>query len=154
MNAAPPPKPMGTTIWHTLRRPRVVLALLGSWAVIAVLTEFFTSSGLFMDLRGVEIDGALAARGMSWQGVPLAVLYFHSLRDPAQYRRAFWIGLIEQAAVIAASIYHLGAGDVSGESVIIPVVVSAGLGMLAFLHLYEPESGRAPVASLPPEGSV
>jgi hypothetical protein len=119
-----------------------VLALLGTWATLAVITEFFTSSGLFVDLRGGEIDGALAGRAMSWQGVPLAALYFHSLRAPEQYRRAFWIGLIEQVAVIAASLYHLGAGDVSGESIILPVAISGGLGLLVFLHLYEPQDRK------------
>jgi hypothetical protein len=138
MSSSQQSSPLATGIWRTLRRPRVVLALLGGWAVLAVVTEFFTSSGLFMDLREWQIEGALAGRAMSWQGVPLAALYLHSIRDPAHYRRAFWIGLIEQGAVIAAGMYHLGTGDISGESVILPVVISAGLGVLVLFHLYEP----------------
>lgn len=130
--------PVGTTVWHALRRPRVVLLLLGLWAALAVVTEFFTSSGLFVDLHGGEIDGALAGRALSWQGAPLAVLYIHSIRDPSQYRRVFWIGIVDQVALIAACVYHLGTGDISGESAIIPIIISGVLGILAFLHLYDP----------------
>ena len=68
MSSSQQSSPLATGIWRTLRRPRVVLALLGGWAALAVVTEFFTSSGLFMDLRGWQIDGALAGRAMSWQG--------------------------------------------------------------------------------------
>ncbi len=37
-----------------------------------------------------------------------------------------------------ANVYHWGAGDFSFESVFIPIVVAAALGVLVFLHLFQP----------------
>ena len=137
--AAPsqPEPPADNPFWTTLRQPRIVLLLLAVWAIIGALTEFFTSSGLFVDLHGIELDGALGGRALSWEAIPLAVLYLYCARDPVRYQRVFWLAVIEQTAAIAANVYHLGAGDFSLESVIIPIAVAAGLGLLAFLHLFE-----------------
>jgi hypothetical protein len=135
--AAPPPAE--NPFWITLRQPRVLLILLAVWAIIGALTEFFTSSGLFVDLHGVELDGALGGRALSWEAIPLAVLYLYCSRDPVRYQRVFWLALIEQAAAIVANVYHLGAGDFSLESVLIPVVVAGALGVLVFLHLFQPK---------------
>ena len=136
----PAPQPEGENpFWATLRQPRVVLVLLAAWEVIGALTEFFTSSGLFVNLHGGEIDGALAGRALGWEAVPLAVLYLYCARDPARYHRVFWLALIEQAAAIVANVYHWGAGDFSFESVVIPAGVAAGLGLLVFLHLFQPK---------------
>ena len=46
-----------------------------------------------------------------------------------------------------ANVYHWGAGDFSFESVIIPAGVAAGLGLLVFLHLFQPkeQAGAASV---------
>jgi hypothetical protein len=132
-----PQPPVENPFWTTLRQPRVVLILLAVWAIIGALTEFFTSSGLFVDLGG-ELDGALGGRALSWEAIPLAVLYLYCSRDPVRYQRVFWLALIEQAVAIVANIYHLGAGDFSFESVFIPIVVAAVLGVLVFLHLFQP----------------
>jgi len=123
--------------WATLRQPRAVLILLAVWAIIGALTEFFTSSGLFVDLGG-ELDGALGGRALSWEAIPLAVLYLYCSRDPVRYQRVFWLALIEQAAAIVANVYHLGAGDFGLESVFIPIAVAGALGVLVFLHLFQP----------------
>jgi hypothetical protein len=128
--------------WTTLRQPRILLILLAVWAIIGAVTEFFTSSGLFVDLHGVELDGALGGRALSWEAIPLAVLYLYCSRDPARYQRVFWLALIEQAAAIVANVYHLGAGDFSVESVIIPIAVAAVLGVLVFLHLFQPREPK------------
>lgn len=135
---AQPQPPVQNPFWTTLRRPRVVLILLAVWAIIGALTEFFSSSGLFVDLHGVELDGALGGRALSWEAIPLAVLYLYCSRDPVRYGRVFWLALIEQAAAIVANVYHWGAGDFSFESVFIPIVVAAALGVLVFLHLFQP----------------
>ena len=90
--AAPPPAE--NPFWATLRQPRVVLILLAVWEVIGALAEFFTSSGLFVNLHGGEIDGALAGRALGWEAVPLAVLYLYCARDPERYHRVFWLALI------------------------------------------------------------
>jgi hypothetical protein len=142
--------PAENPFWITLRQPRVVLILLAAWAIIGALTEFFTSSGLFVNLHGRELDGALGGRALSWEAIPLAVLYLYCSRDPARYQRVFWLALIEQAAAIVANVYHLGAGDFSLESVFIPIVVAAALGVLVFLHLFQPKEAEEP---LPSEGA-
>ncbi len=134
---AQPQPPVENPFWTTLRQPRVVLILLAVWAIIGALTEFFTSSGLFVDLGG-ELDGALGGRALSWEAIPLAVLYLYCSRDPVRYQRVFWLALIEQAAAIVANVYHLGAGDFGLESVFIPIVVAGALGVLVFLHLFQP----------------
>ena len=137
--AAPPQPPAENPFWTTLRQPRVVLILLAVWAIIGALTEFFTSSGLFVDLNDLELDGALGGRALSWEAIPLAVLYLYASRDPVRYQRVFWLALIEQAAAMAANVYHLGAGDFSLESVIIPIAVAGALFLLVFLHLFQPK---------------
>lgn len=129
-----------TALLSTVRQPRVMLLLLAGWAIIGAVTELFTSSGIFLDLKGVELDGILAGRALSWEAVPLAVLYLYCARDPARYARVFWLALIEQVAAIVANIYHWGAGDFSFESVLIPVVVAAALAVLVSLHLFEPRT--------------
>lgn len=133
------PPPAENPFWATLRQPRVVLILLAVWDIIGALAEFFTSSGLFVNLHGIELDGALGGRALSWEAIPLAVLYLYCARDPVRYQRVFWLALIEQAAAIVANAYHLGAGDFSLESVIIPIVVAGVLGVLVFLHLFKPK---------------
>jgi len=141
--------PAENPLWSTLRQPRVVLILLAVWDIIGALTEFFTSSGLFVDLHNRELDGALGGRALSWEAIPLAVLYLYCSRDPVRYQRVFWLALIEQAVAIVANVYHWGAGDLGFESVLIPIVVAAALGLLVFLHLFQP---REPEGPLPSEG--
>ncbi len=142
--AAQPQPPRENPFWSTLRQPRVVLILLAVWAIIGALTEFFTSSGLFIDLHNRELDGALGGRALSWEAIPLAVLYLYTSRDPVRYQRVFWLALIEQAAAMAANVYHLGAGDFSLESVIIPIAVAGALFLLVFLHLFQPKEPEEP----------
>ncbi len=139
--------PAENPFWLTLRQPRVVLILLALWAIVGALTEFFTSSSLFVDLPA-ELDGALGGRALSWEAIPLAVLYLYCSRDPVRYHRVFWLALIEQAAAIFANIYHLGAGDFSLESVFIPIAVATALGLLVFLHLFQPKEPEEASESL------
>ncbi len=145
--AAPPPTE--NPFWTTVRQPRIVLLLLAAWAIIGALTEFFTCSGLFVDLKERELDGVLGGRALSWEAIPLAVLYLYSARDPERYQRVFWLAMIEQAAAIVANIYHWGAGDFSFESVIIPIAVAAALGLLVFLHLFQPREPEEALSTVP-----
>ncbi len=142
--AAQPQPPRENPFWTTLRQPRVLLILLAVWAIIGALTEFFTSSGLFVDLDDLELDGALGGRALSWEAIPLAVLYLYTSRDPVRYQRVFWLALIEQAAAMVANVYHLGAGDFGLESVIIPIAVAGALFLLVFLHLFQPKEPEEP----------
>lgn len=127
----------------TIRQPRIVLLLLAAWDIVGAVAEFFTSSGLFVDLRDQEIDGLLGGRALSWEAIPMAAVYLYASRDPDRYHRVFWLALIEQAAAIVANIYHLGAGDFSVESIIVPVGVAGGLAFLVFLHLFQPKAAQA-----------
>ncbi len=131
------PIPAENPFLKVVRQPRVLLILLAVWAIIGALTEFFTSSGLFVDLHGQELDGALGGRSLSWEAIPLAILYLYAARDPERYHRVFWLALAEQGVAILANIYHWGAGDFSFESVVIPIGVAAALGLLVFLHLFQ-----------------
>ena len=126
------------------QRPRMMLMLLAAWAVLGVLTEAFTNSDFFLNANDLEIDGAIAARALSWQGIPLAVLYLYCARDPVKYQRVFWLALIEQSSAIAAALYHwLATEDFSGESVLVPLVGSATLAILVFIHLFQPRQPEA-----------
>ncbi|HEU4759547.1 MAG TPA: hypothetical protein VFT91_06140 [Dehalococcoidia bacterium] len=141
-----PAPPAENAFLKAVRQPRVLLILLAAWAIIGALTEFFTSSGLFVDLHGEELDGVLGGRALSWESIPMAVLYLYCARSPERYRPVFWLALIEQVAAIVASIYHWGAGDFSVESVVIPIAVAGALTILVFLHLFEPKEPAQTVA--------
>ena len=156
--AGPPtavaPKPLAeNAVLRFVQRPRILLILLAVWEIIGAVTEFFTSSGLFVDLHGGELDGALGGRALGWEQIPLAALYLYCSRDPERYRRVFWLALIEQAVAIVANIYHWGTDDFSGESVIIPVTVAAGLGALVFLHLFQAKPADTAAPPSPAEAA-
>lgn len=121
------------------QRPRIMLVLLAVWAIVGVLTEAVTSSGLLFDNHDREIDGALAGRALAWQGIPLALLYIYCARDPVRYQRVFWLALVEQVAAVISALFHwIVTDDYSGESIVIPVIGSAALATLVFLHLFQP----------------
>src|SRR3990172_10677386 len=109
-----PPKPLGeNAVLQFVQRPRILLVLLAVWEIIGALTEFFTSSGLFVDLRGGELDGALGGRALGWEQIPLAALYLYCARDPQRYHRVFYLALLEQAVAVVANIYHWEIGRAS-----------------------------------------
>lgn len=141
------PESAGRRLLLRLQQPRVLLFLLAVWAAIGAATEFFTSSGLFVDLHGRELDGALAGRALGWEAIPLAALYLYAIRDPERFRGVFWIALIEQAAAIIANVYHWGNGDFSIESIILPLAVAAGLAVLVVLHLFGKKEEAATAAA-------
>ena len=125
-----------------LQKPRILLALLAGWEVLGFLTEFFTSNAFFLENHNageLSLDGVLAGRALGWESIPLAVLYVYCARDPGRFPRIFWLAMIEQAAAIAAHLYHwLITHDLSFESVALPMVVAAGLGLLSFLNILQP----------------
>ena len=123
-------------ILQLVQQPRVLLILLAAWEIVGVLVELFASSGFSLDIEG-GLDGVLAGRLLTWQSVPLAVLYLYCARDPVRYQRIFWLALIEQTAAVAANIYHLVTDQLEVEAIFIPVVVSASLGLLAFLNVFQ-----------------
>ena len=123
-----------------VQRPRIMLILLGAWAILGFLTELFTSNGLFLENHNpgeLQLDGVLAGRALGWEAIALAALYFYCARDPVRYQRVFWLALIEQVAAIASYFYHwLVTDDFTFESIFIPLAVSSGLALLVFLHVF------------------
>ncbi len=138
-----PEKKLGENAFLSfVQRPRIMLILLAGWEVLGFLTQIITNAGLFIEDHkdgDIDLDGVLAARALSWEAIPLAVLYLYCARDPQRYQRVFWLALIEQAAAIAAYMYHwLVAGTFTFESVLFPLLGSGALATLVFLHIFRP----------------
>ncbi|MEK7248652.1 MAG: hypothetical protein AAB092_09305 [Chloroflexota bacterium] len=129
-----------------LQRPRIMLLLLAVWSILGVLPQVFTESAIFFDNKGREIDGALGGFALGWEGVPLAAVYIYAFRNPDRHRPVFWLALIHMAAMAASQLYHLGTGDFSFESIIVPLAGSGGLSALVFLHLFGPKESPAEAA--------
>lgn len=133
-----------------VQRPRIVLALLMAWSLITVIIEAWPESDIFFNVKaGDEIDGALGGGVLMWQGIPLALLYFLSFRNPQHNRSVFWVGLIQQGAAIAANLFQWGTGTFTAESIMIPVAVSAGLGALVFVNVFGPREEQGGEAARP-----
>lgn len=122
-----------------LQRPRIMLVMLAGWSLLSALTQFFTQSSWFFDNDGREIDGALAGFALGWEGIPLAAVYIYSMGDAVKRRPVFLLALLHMTTLGASQIYHLGTGDFSFESVVVPLFGSAGLALLVFLHLFGPK---------------
>lgn len=142
--AAPPQPPAENPLWTALRQPRIVMILLGAWNIVAAVAEFFTDA---------DVSSAFGGFYLAWEGIPLAVLYFYSARDPRRYYRVFWLGMVQLATAIGANVYHWGAGDLSLGSIVIPIGVAGGLALLVFLHLFEPREPEG-VTSPPSPSAV
>lgn len=137
IDSPPTAAPEPNAFLNFVQRPRIVLLMLAALSLLTVLTEAANQNGVFMDIKVDEIDGALGGFGLAWQGIPLAVLYLDSFRDPTAHRRIFWLALVHMGAVIVANIYHLGKGDFSIESIILPVAAAAGLFVLSFVQIFQ-----------------
>ncbi len=130
-----------------VQRPRIMLILLGAWNVVAAVSEFF------VDVHNGKIRGPVGGLALSWESIPLAALYFYCAREPERYQRVFWLALIQQAAAVVANFYHWGADDVTPGSIVIPVAVSATLGALVFLHLFQPKPAEPAAPASTPEAA-
>jgi hypothetical protein len=138
-------RPAGGGFLSFVQQPRIVLFLLAAWEIVAVVVELFASRGFSLGISG-GLDGVLAGRLLSWQAIPLAVLYLYCARDPQRFHGIFWLALIEQGAAIGANLYHVVADHLEVEAVFVNLIVSAGLGLLAFLNVFQasqPEQSRA-----------
>ena len=130
------------SLLYTLRQPRVMLVLLAIWDIVGVLAQLLSDSLLF-DMKR-EASGVLGGRAFSASALIPAIVYLWALRDPQQHRRVFWLGLIEQVALILSSFYHKGAGDIGWEGVIIPSIISGALIFLIFPNLFQPKEAPQP----------
>ena len=140
---APEPPSFLESLLHTLRQPRVTLGLLAAWAIVGVVAELLSESFLF-DMDKYEASGILGGRVFSASAVIPAIVYIWALRDPQRHRPVFWLGLIEQVALILSSFYHKGAGDISWAGTIIPAAISGALIFLIFPNLVQPGQVAAP----------
>lgn len=122
------------------KKPRILLLLLVAWSLLAIVTQVFVNSGLFLDIHDIELDGAMGGFALSFQAAPLALLYLYCWRDPEHYRSVFWLALIQQIAIGAGVLYQWAIGTFSFESIIIPLAGSVVLGVFSFLQLFEPKT--------------
>ncbi len=126
-----------------LQQPRIMLLILAAWSILSVLTQTFTANGLFMDNHNREIDGAIGGLALSWEGIPLAVLYVYCFRDPQRFHGIFWLALIHMVSICASQLYHwLVTDDYTFESIAVPLGVSAGMALLVFIHLFTRRDGE------------
>jgi hypothetical protein len=137
----------GTNAFVTVaQRPRLLLLMLAGWSILGVLTETFTSSGLFLDGHNRELDGALGGFALGWEGIPLAALYIYCFRNPERYHSIFVLALIHMGALCASQLYHwVGTSDFTFESIVIPLAGSGLLGVLCFIHMFQPRQEPAQV---------
>jgi hypothetical protein len=141
------------SLLYTLRKPRVTLGLLAAWAIVGVAAELLSESFLF-DMDKYEASGILGGRVFSASALIPAIVYIWALRDPQRHRPVFWLGLIEQVALVLSSFYHKGAGDIGWEGVIIPSIISGALIFLIFPNLFQPKQAlQAQPAGDPPPSS-
>jgi hypothetical protein len=138
------PAPAGASfvsrIVHLGKKPRILLLLLVAWSLLAILTQVFVNSGLFLDIHDIEFDGAMGGFALTFQAVPLALLYLYCWRDPEHYRSVFWLALVQQISIAAGVLYQWAIGTFSLESIIVPLVGSIVLGVFSFLQLFEPKT--------------
>lgn len=119
-----------------LRRLQVLLLLMLLWDLLALLAAFSFGSAL-MKIDGDEIGGYLGAK-TSLSGaalVPIAVYFYGLVRSPVRHPGVLWVGVVEQAAVVLAGLYHVVAGDLALEAAIVPVVVSIVLLVLLLANM-------------------
>lgn len=131
--------------------PHLLLLMLAAWSILGVLTETFTSSGLFLENHRpgeLQLDGALGGLALGWEGIPLAALYIYCFRNPDRYKSIFVLALIHMGALCASQLYHwVGTSDFTFESIIIPLAGSATLGALCFIHMFQPREEPRPAES-------
>jgi hypothetical protein len=117
-----------------------MLLVLAAWSLLAGVTQLFVNSSVFLDIHDMELDGALGGLALSFNAIPLALLYLFCSRDPARYYQIFWLSLVHQGAMAAGNLYQLAIGTFSAESVLIPVLGAAFLAVLSFLQVFEPKT--------------
>ena len=105
-------------------------------ALLAVLAALSFGSGL-MKIDGDEIGGLLGAKA-SFSGaglVPVAVYFYGIVPNPLRHPGVIWVGIVEQAAAILASLYHVVGNDLQLEGAILTIVVSVVLLALLVVNM-------------------
>jgi hypothetical protein len=146
MQSNPQSRTLQARLVGLIRQPRVMLFLLAGWSLLAGVTQLFVNSSVFLDIHEVELDGALGGLALSFNAVPLALLYMYCARDPLRYDHVFWLALVHQGAMASGNLYHLAIGTFSAESTAIPLAGAVLLAVLSFLQVFEPRArAKAPV---------
>ena len=107
---------------------QALLLLMLLWDLLAFLAAFSFGSSL-MNIDGDEIGGILAAKA-SFSGaalVPVAVYFYGIVRNPLRHPGVLWVGVVEQAAAILVSLYHVVTDNLELEGAVLTVVVSVVL---------------------------
>lgn len=128
--------PMSTyeprSLTSIVQRLRLILFLMIIWEALAIISELSFGSFLF-DISGDKIGGLLAGRG-SFGGAAVMpmFIYIYALRAPLRYRGLLYLAMLENAAAILFSVYHLAVGNIEAQGVIATMVISA-VFLAAFL---------------------
>lgn len=130
-----------------IRQPRVMLVVLAAWSLLAAVTQLFPNSSVFLDVHGRELDGALGGFALSFNALPLAVLYAYCARNPDRYYHVFWLALVHQTTMAAGNLYHLAIGTFSFESVLVPCLGAIALAALSFAQVFEPRTRTRPLGA-------
>lgn len=125
-----------------VRQPRIVLLALTAWSLLAFVTQLFVNSNIFLDTHDIELDGALGGLALSFNALPLALVYLYCSRDPAKFAHVFWLSLVHQGAMAAGGLYQWAIGTFSFESVVVPIAGAAFLAVLSFLQVFDPRPTR------------
>lgn len=131
------------TFFGILRHPRMMLFVLAGWSLLAGVTQLFVNSSIFLDIHDVELDGALGGFALSFNAIPLALVYLYCSRDPMRYYHVFWLSLVHQTAMAIGNLYHLALGTFTLESIAIPLAGATVLAVLSFLQVFEPKAAAA-----------
>jgi hypothetical protein len=142
------PPPVESGFMAFIQRPRILLFMLGVWSLFGFLSQLVMNNGIFVESHNegdVALDGVLGGMALSWQGIPLAVLFFYCSRDPERFRPVFLLALVALGVSIAANLYHwLLLDTYSLESVAIPLAVAGGLATLVCIHLSQSRPRTVP----------
>lgn len=68
--------------------------ILAAWSLLAGVIQLFVNSEVFLNIHDVEFDGALGGFALSFNAIPLALLYLYCARDPVRYAHVFWLSLV------------------------------------------------------------
>src|SRR5688500_5624640 len=101
-----------------VQRLRLILFLMVIWEALAVITELSFGS-FFFEISDDKIGGLLAARG-SFGGAAVMpmFIYIYALRAPLRYRGLLYLAVLENAAAILFSVFHLAVGDLEAQGVV------------------------------------
>ena len=120
----------------TSRRLQFILLLLILWDILALAAELSFGSPLF-EIEGNKIDGLLAGRG-SFSGaavVPIGLYIYAFVRGPVRHRNILWVAVLEQVATALFTVFHVAAGDLKVQGMILPVVISLALAAVILTNL-------------------